>query len=83
MPKKGKVNISILDQSKKNTIWKMDLIAGKGLNQLRWDLVIERQHSDRPYFRRYQKYIKPGIYGLQLQTDNKTMQKKLTVKNYY
>jgi len=83
MAQKGKVNISIIDQSKKNTIWEMDFIASKGLNQLRWDLVIERQHSDRPYFRRYQKYIKPGIYGLQLKTDNKTMQKKLTVKNYF
>ena len=59
----------------------MDFIASKGLNQLRWDLVIERQLSDRPYFRGYQKYIKPGIYGLQLQIDNKTMQKNLTVKN--
>ena len=61
----------------------MDFIASKGLNQLRWDLVIEREHSDRPYFRRYQKYIKPGTYGLQLQTDKKIMQKDLTVKNDY
>jgi len=83
IPQKGKVNISIIDQNKKNTIWKMDFMASKGLNQLRWDLIIETQHSDLPYFRRYQNYIKPGIYGLQLQTDKKTMQKNLTVKNYY
>ena len=83
IPQNGKVNISIIDQNEKNTIWEMDFMASKGLNQLRWDLVIETQHSDLPYFRRYQKYIKPGIYGLQLQTDKKTMQKNLTVKNYF
>jgi len=83
VPQKGKVNISIIDQSEKNTIWEMDFMASKGLNQLRWDLVIETQDSDLPYFRRYQKYIKPGIYGLQLKTDNKTMQKNLTVINYF
>jgi hypothetical protein len=83
IPQKGKVNISIIDQNKKNTIWKMDFMASKGLNQLRWDLVIETQHSDLPYFRRYQKYIKPGMYRLQLETKIKTMQKNFTVKKYY
>ncbi len=83
IPQKGIINISIIDQKEKNTIWEMDFMASKGLNQLRWDLVIETQLSDLPYFRRYQKYIKPGIYGLQVQTDKKTMQKNLTVKNYY
>ncbi|MEO2186139.1 MAG: hypothetical protein ABGX30_06140, partial [bacterium] len=83
IPQKGKVNISIIDQNKKNTIWKMDFMASKGLNQLRWDLVIETQNSDLPYFRHYEKYIKPGMYRLQLETKIKTMQKNFTVKKYY
>ncbi|MBT5097302.1 MAG: hypothetical protein HOM22_05750, partial [Candidatus Marinimicrobia bacterium] len=82
-PQKEIINISIIDQNKKNTIWEIDFMASMGLNQLRWDLILEKQHSDLPYFRGYQKYIKPGTYGLQLQTVNKTMQKNLTVKNYY
>jgi len=61
----------------------MDFMASKGLNQLRWDLVIETQNSDLPYFRHYEKYIKPGMYRLQLETKIKTMQKNFTVKKYY
>ena len=82
-PQKEMINISIIDQNKKNTIWEINFMANMGLNQLRWNLILETQHSDLPYFKGYQKYIQPGTYGLQLQIGNKTMQKNLTVKNYY
>ena len=58
-------------------------MANMGLNQLRWNLILETQDSDLPYFRGYQKYIQPGTYVLELQTGNKIMQKNLIVKNYY
>jgi hypothetical protein len=83
IPQKGLINISIIDPNKKNTIWKMDFMATKGLNQFRWDLVIETQSSDRPYFRSYQKYIKPGLYALQLEIKEKKMQKNFMVKNHF
>lgn len=83
IPRKEKVNISIINQKGENTIWEMDFMASEGLNQLRWNLVIETQHSELPYFRNYKKYIQPGIYTLQLKTDEKMMQKNLEVKNYY
>jgi len=82
IPQREVVKISIIDKKDEKTIWTTDFIANKGLNQLQWDMIIETNHSELPYFREYEKYIKPGIFELQLKTNKKTIKKNFTVKNH-
>lgn len=39
----------------------------KGLNQFRWDLVVNETESNLPYFVNYKSHLKPGSYRLQLE----------------
>lgn len=60
--------------------------AKTGLNQVRWDLAIEEQESLQPYFTNYKKYLKPGIYSIQLNTDSEdsdasVLQRELIVES--
>ncbi|GAB5404560.1 MAG: hypothetical protein Aurels2KO_27910 [Aureliella sp.] len=40
--------------------------ASAGLNQFRWDLVLETTESPEPYFINYKKYAPPGQYSVRL-----------------
>ena len=83
IPQKEVIKISIVDKRDHIIIWKTDFIANKGLNQLRWDMIIETNHSELPYFREYKQYIKAGIYELQLKTNKKIIKKDFTVLNHF
>tara|TARA_Y100001956_G_C4110976_1_gene182431 strand:- start:1212 stop:1718 length:507 start_codon:yes stop_codon:yes gene_type:complete len=83
IPQKEVTKISIVDKRDDIIIWKTDFIANKGLNQLRWDMIIETNHSELPYFREYKQYIKAGIYELQLKTSKKIIKKDFTVLNHF
>jgi photosystem II stability/assembly factor-like uncharacterized protein len=59
------VTLSIKDTANKE-IWSINLNGRKGFNQFRWDLIINRQTSDLPYFTQYEKWLKAGTYKLVL-----------------
>ena len=43
----------------------------EGINQIRWDLILDRIETNQPYFIHFNKFIKPGNYSLHLITDQK------------
>ena len=47
-------------------VWEYDYQAKAGLNQFRWDLVVDSTSSDLPYFIHYQRYLKRGKYTLEM-----------------
>jgi hypothetical protein len=48
------------------TVWSKNLIGKKGFNQFRWDLVVERTDSPKPYFTKYDTFAEPGLYEIQI-----------------
>ncbi len=56
-------------------VWEYDFAGKKGLNQFRWDLVVDSSTSDLPYFIHYQSYLRKGKYTLEL-IDVNTVQKQ-------
>ena len=42
----------------------------KGLNQFRWDLVLDTSTSPQPYFIHYKKFIEAGFYRVHIKTRN-------------
>ena len=81
-PKKSKVKMFIKDFDNEELIWEKSIIAKKGLNQFRWDLVTTTEKSDLPYFVDYKKYIQPGNYVFFLKTPKKTIKKKMVIKKW-
>jgi photosystem II stability/assembly factor-like uncharacterized protein len=81
-PKKSKVKMFIKDFDNEKLIWEKSIIAKKGLNQFRWDLVTKTEKSDLPYFVDYKKYIQPGNYMFFLKTSKKTIKKKIVIKEW-
>ncbi len=47
-------------------VWEYDYPAKPGLNQLRWDLVVDTSSSDLPYFIHYRTYLRRGKYTLEM-----------------
>jgi hypothetical protein len=48
-------------------LWKYKSEGRKGINQIRWDLILDKINSDQPYFIHYNKFINPGKYDLFLE----------------
>ncbi len=55
-----------LNNEKGKTIWTKSLEGRKGFNQYRWDLIVKRVDSPKPYFRRYLEFAPPGKYEIQI-----------------
>ena len=50
-----------------------------GIDLARWDLVLEKQTSDEPYFIHYDKFIEAGIYSAKLTLEGENMEHPFTV----
>ena len=61
----GAVTLSVND-AKGRVIKSWRLEGKKGLNQVRWDLVVKTADSPEPYFTRYREYAAAGEYELRL-----------------
>ena len=81
-PTKSRVTMLIKDINNEELIWEKNIIAKKGLNQFRWDLVTKTEHSNLPYFVDYKKYIQPGTYTFYLKTPQKIIQQNLIIKEW-
>ncbi len=62
------------------TLWETAFQAEKGLNEYRWDLVIETQESDSPYFSQYNKFLNKGKYQVVISTRLDTLRKDFTAQ---
>ena len=64
-------------------IWEHKIAGKKGLNQFRWDLVVETEDSDNPYFVHYRQYLRKGSYGLTMlsSTGEDTVELHITERN--
>lgn len=75
----GPVTLTLKDNNNKE-IWSYKTEGKKGFNQYRWDLILSRQNSDQPYFTRYETYLKPGNYKMELSSGNSRSQQNFILK---
>jgi hypothetical protein len=61
------VTLALTDSAGKS-IWTQAIEGRKGLNQYRWDLIVEKVSSDQAYFIHYDRFLTEGTYHLQLTT---------------
>lgn len=74
--------ISLAIKDKNNTeVWKTNVAGKKGLNEYRWDLIVNRQDSELPYFTKYKTYIKAGEYNLELSDGTTAMKTGFNIIN--
>ena len=71
--------LSIHDSSGKE-IWSKALEGTAGINDYRWDLVVNKTTSDYPYYVHYDQFIEPGNYTMLLVSGKDQFEKPFTVK---
>lgn len=81
LPKASGAILSIEDRAGKE-LWKKELDGIKGLNQYRWDLVLNQIISDEAYFIHFNDFIKAGEYTMYLTVGEKILSRSFEVKNY-
>ena len=67
----SKKNYSLVIKENNEKLWSYESEGIKGINQIRWDLILDRVETNQPYFIHFNKFIKPGNYSLHLITDQK------------
>lgn len=73
------VTLSIIDEDE-SVLARFALSARSGLNQFRWDLVLETNASSEPYYINYKSYLAAGRYRVRLQGDHfETIEQTLNV----
>ena len=66
-------NITLQLENEKGEIqWTHDFDGKRGINQVRWDLVVREVSSDLPYFIHYKKYLDAGDYQMKLIINGQT-----------
>lgn len=73
------VTLSIQDKTHK-VLWTKILEGQKGLSEYRWDLIVESEKSDRPYFVHYDKFLEAGVYTLILSDGKTALERVFVVK---
>ena len=73
---------SLIIKQKNKEIWKINGIGEKGINQIRWDLIIEKNNSQKPYHIHFNKFISAGDYNLILKTENLILEEKITINEF-
>ena len=74
------VTLSIHDKENKE-IWKTELNGHTGLNQYRWDLVVNKETSDSPYFVHYNRFIEAGTYVMKVSIGEDHLEQPFVVIN--
>ena len=78
--KAGKVTIELLKGER--IVWSTDLAAAKGLNQYRWDLLINRSDNQLPYYIHYLSFPSPGEYSIRIGNSDFSASKTITIGAY-
>ncbi len=72
------VELVILDDSD-SVVWTQEIVGHQGLNQFRWDLVVENVASDKAYFVEYERYLETGGYWLHLRKGDTVLEAAFSV----
>ena len=72
------ITLSILD-STNNKVWSAEVRGNAGFNEFRWDMVVNRQTSDYPYFVHYEKFIEAGNYKVMLSSGDDAIEQTFKV----
>ena len=78
--KGAEVSLSVKNKEEM-VIWSKKLKAGKGFNQYRWDLIMEKVDSPKPYFIEYYQFARAGTYKIQISGEGINLTGELTVIN--
>lgn len=78
LPRAADVTLEVIDD-KERTRWRRDLTAERGFNQFRWDLVVRRKDSPRPYFVHYLEFLPAGAYTLRISGEEVELSAPFTV----
>jgi hypothetical protein len=81
LPEASKMSLMI-ENTKTDIIWTKQLEGKKGINQYRWDLILQSVESDLPYFINFDQFIPKGKYTLLFTTGGKTIRQSFEVNNY-
>lgn len=80
-PENQKIQFQLTDQQS-NIIWQKNFDAQKGLNQFRWDMIINSTQSNLPYFIHYQRYLPAGQYIFSIKTAEAEVAKNIRITGY-
>jgi photosystem II stability/assembly factor-like uncharacterized protein len=80
LPNDKNVILTLKDKENKE-IWSKSIEGKKGINQYRWDLILSKESSDKPYFVHYNKFIKQGKYQMTLNDGLLNLERTLIVKS--
>ncbi len=78
--KKNARTIAIKDNTDK-VLWTNTVQGQKGFNEYRWDLVVNKQNSQLPYFVHYERFLITGRYTLVLSDGKTALEQVFIVKN--
>lgn len=73
---------SLIIENENKEIWRMNGSGKKGINQFRWDLITEKNNSQKPYYIHFNKFISSGNYKLILKTENVILEEKITINEF-
>ena len=79
-PQEGTVTLT-LQTTEGTKLWTKAEVAQKGYNQFLWDLVVEENESDEPYFVHYKEYLPSGVYTVEISGFGQTAQNRLLVQD--
>jgi photosystem II stability/assembly factor-like uncharacterized protein len=73
------ITLSILDSSGKE-IWSTSLKGTAGINEYRWDLVVNKTTNDYPYYVHYDQFIEAGNYTMMMVSGKDHLEEPFIVK---
>lgn len=76
---KSEAKLCVLNSANQE-VWSTSINTTKGFNQYRWDLVVKKNESNLPYFTKYNEFIQPGEYTLQVIIGSKILTDKLIIR---
>jgi photosystem II stability/assembly factor-like uncharacterized protein len=80
LPSDKKVILTLYDTNNQ-PIWSKEIDGKTGINQYRWDLITQKEESDKPYFVHYNKFVKQGDYLMVLKIGEKSYVQPFLVKS--
>ncbi len=78
LTQEAEVTINVIN-TEEAVVWSHKLNAGKGFNQIRWDLITKKVDSPEAYFFRYIEYVRPGSYEIRVIGQGVDLKSPLTV----
>lgn len=78
LKKKTEVTINVKNK-RGRLIWSRSLMARRGFNQVRWNLVTKKVDSPRPYYIHYYIFASSGNYEIQIVGEGIELKGKLTI----